>query len=44
MGWDGSGEGFGTDMDGIGLYGRSGMGIRVWGGLGEPGTGMEGLG
>ena len=31
MGWDGCGWGLGTDLDGIGLYGRSGMGMRVWG-------------
>ena len=29
MGWDGCGGGPGTDLDGTGLYGRSGMGVRL---------------
>ena len=29
MGWDGCGGGHGTDLDGIGWYGRSGLGMRV---------------
>ena len=44
MGWDGCGGVPETDLDGIGWYGRSGLGMRVWGGGGEPGTGVEVLG
>ena len=32
MGWDGCVGGPGNNLDGIGWYGRSGTGIRVWGG------------
>ena len=32
MGWDVFEGGTGTDLDGIGWYGRSGMGMRVRGG------------
>ena len=38
MGWDGCGGGPGTYLDDRGWDGRCGTGIRVWGGLGEPGT------
>ena len=31
-GWDGCGGVPGTDLDGIVWYGRSGLGMRVWGG------------
>ena len=32
MGWDGCIGAPGNDLDGIEWYGRSGRGIRVWGG------------
>ena len=38
MGWHGCGGGTGTNLDGIGWYGRSGNGMMVWSGRGESGT------
>ena len=42
MGWDGCEGGTGTDLDGIGWYGRSGMGMRACDWVGEPRVAVKG--
>ena len=51
MGSDGCGGGPETDLDGLGWYGWSGMGMRAWGGVrrawdwsGGPRMGVKGQG